>query len=415
MSDGLRYNVATDTFAVPSGVVSGSVIDELSSPGDVSGLPSRTDFSIPPGVSAALSKLESKAQCGAQGVQQLNCTANFLHRHGVLSDGLPNQATSLAGESAARLASLAAAFSQQTSSSTTAAVAPTGDGEQFVALLGTLAAQEGFRVRVVVGVLHAQPGVVRGSDVSAWAEIYSGNHWVTLDDPTPSNTKGNVQPPRQQQVDPVAISGPTPAIPPLQTHQAQTNCAKGSKSSACASHGSSGLGVSIPAWILPAAGIPTVLLFLFAGVTLALIGLKTARRNRRRRSGTPAERIGAGWKEVVDIVRDAGWILPTNATRRESAVLIGKSSVSRLARNTDGILFGPDDVASELADSYWSDVDATSSALLASLGPFERWKARVNLTSLGIGDAFDRAVASIRNAVRPLVTKVRRLLDRIVG
>jgi len=412
--NGLRYDVATGTLAEPGGLVAGSTIAETTSgPGSPSPRTS-VPIVVPPELSSAIGKLQSSSSCPGRTVQELNCVAHFMKKEGILSDGSPGP-NSLAGATADRLANLASGLGELPTQSATKTAYPTGDGEQFAALLGVVAAQQGFPVHVDVGVRDAQDGVVHGRDLTAWTEVYDGTKWVMLADPVPTQTSVPTIPPQNQQVDPVPIEGPHSVVPPLQNHETLSACAKSVKSAECQAKHSSGFNLGLPGWVAPVVGVPLSIILLFVLVTASLMGIKLSRRNRRRRSGAPAERVSAGWRELSDVIRDAGWILPTNATRRESAVLLGRTGVSRMARQADTILFGPEVVTPDSADSYWGEVDATSAALLSSLSRFDRWKARVNITSFGVGDRVEAEVTRVKRTVKSADAWVRRWLGRTTG
>ena len=411
--DGLRYDVANGSLAEPQGLTGNSSISEVTDGPEPTVDPTSIGVTAPADLAAALGKLETKAACGGKSVADLDCMAAFMHKNGALSDGALNQPMSLAGSTAQRLTSLASELAGQSSQSATGGDVPAGDGEQFAALLALVAAQQGYPVHVVVGVRRAVPGVVRGRDLTAWAEVYQGGKWIMLADPVPTTKQSPVTLPQSQQVDPVPIDAPSGEVPPLSNHLSHSSCTKSSGGGACDSRHQSGFNLGLPAWIGPVVGIPLALLALFAAVTFALIGAKSMRRNRRRSTGDSAARVSSGWKELTDVIRDAGWILPVNATRRESAVLLGRNGVSRMARRTDGILFGPDGISEEAADAYWSDVDATSASLLASLGTVDRWKARVNLTSFGVGDWLEARSRQALEWGRLGVVATRRWIGRI--
>jgi len=71
--------------------------------------------------------------------------------------------------------------------------------------------------------------------------------------------------------------------------------------------------------ILVWAGPPIlVILALMGGV----LGWKWRRRHKRRTVGTPANRYAGGWRELVDLARDAGVAMPPGKTRQQQADLL---------------------------------------------------------------------------------------------
>lgn len=416
----LRYDAATGTLAVPGGFSTGETITESvdhAPPGSGEpGSPSASLIAVGP-LGGKVTSLVGKSSCGSNGVTSLNCVARYLKANGVLSDGMPGQEQSLAGASSSRLALLAGSIvssGQQSAGSgaTGTAASTAGDAEQFAALLALVAAQEGYPSRVAVGIRALSPGTVTGNDITAWAEVYDGTHWVMLADPVPTRHSAQQASTQNQLAEPVPVQGPSSPVPPPSEHGSSSHCGKGAKSGACNAQAQASGTLALPAWVAPVVGIPLGLVLLFFGVTGALVGLKLLRRNRRRRDGTPAVRISAGWREITDTVRDAGWIVPTSATRRESAVLIGQQSIARVAREADTILFGAAEVDSTKSDAFWGDVDVTTEALLASLSRVDRWKARVNLTSFGLGDHIDRLSGAIRARLEVVLAMVKRAIGR---
>jgi hypothetical protein len=227
--------------------------------------------------------------------------------------------------------------------------------------------------------------------VTAWVEVYHQGAWRALYPTPPTDHNQKVtKPPQQYQPEPVPLQ-PPPASPPAPVSQARPSKAKGTGSSTnCGGSGSCAFGISIPGWVAPVAGIPLAIIGIITALTLGLAGLKRSRRNRRRQTGTPAAQVSGGWDELCDLIRDTGGILPANATRRESAVLVARHGVSLAAQRTDALVFGPEEVTPEMASSYWRDIDAARAGILASLGRMDRWKATMSLSSLQLQVGVER-------------------------
>ena len=85
---------------------------------------------------------------------------------------------------------------------------------------------------------------------------------------------------------------------------------------------------------------------------------------------------------MTDLAMDLGSPLPTRATRREAAGLLGTSDAVALAQQADGTIFGPGDIGEDAVGSFWTSVERTRRSLLGELSLFGRWKATVNLSSL---------------------------------
>jgi len=418
VSDDLRYSEATGSLAVPTGMGAGVVVDERLTDAEWN-QPSETKVALPTDVASKLPGLRNKSGCsGKSGLEGIDCVARYLRTNGTLSHDQPGEQPSLAGASSSRLAALASAFNPATpgaSSADQAGSSPAGDAEQYAALLALDGLYSGLPMRVAVGVRSVSDGIIKGSDITAWTEAFTGGRWVMAADPVPTSNKVVLSPPQQQEAARIPIFGPQAQTPVHREHADGTKCGKGPSSVECASNRSTNKLISLPGWVGPVVGIPVGLVALVAAVTGGLSLLKSHRRRRRRSLGSPADRISAGWRELCDVVRDAGWIVPTNATRRESAVLLAKPSVARVARRADRALFGAGSLESDDAEGFWSDIDVTSSALLAGLSPWERWKARVNLTSFGLGEKADRAMALVRRRFELLADPFRRAIRRLAA
>ncbi len=234
---------------------------------------------------------------------------------------------------------------------------PVGDGEQYAATMALMARALNLPARVVVG-YDAQPGsgpvAVLGEDIDAWVEIaFDGVGWVPFF-PTPDESNApreEVQEQKQKaQVEtqvPPPISNPpfvpepvledlddveeSPVEPPPEPE------------------------AEVVGWIRFASigvAIPVVAGVVFLGIVWAL---KKRRTRRRRGRGSPATRISAGWIELMDLARDQRRVLIDNATRVETAAMIGGGAIS-LARRADTDVFGRTDPSGGEAAAFWIDV-----------------------------------------------------------
>ena len=402
--DGLRYDVVNGTLAEPDGLALRDSFSLTSAP-TATPAPAQASVPSPPGI------LKMVQGSNDPWSQLVGVTTQL--KKGVYSDAKPNQTPSDPGESDYRLTTFISQFTSLNDKNQ-----EVGDAEQYAAVLALLARQLGLPARVVVGFRPSRAGTVTlvGSDMTAWVEVYHQAAWHALI-PTPPATNDRIitkpPPPVQPTVVPLQ---PPPASPPAPLTRARPSKSKGpAGASDCAVSGTCPPGLVIPGWVAPTVGIPLGILALFAGVTLGLGGVKRSRRNRRRSGGTPAAQVGGGWDELCDLIRDTGGILPANATRRESAVLIDRSGVALAAQRTDALTFGPDEVTPEAASSHWRDIEAARSGILASLSRFDRWKAMVSLSSLQVQSRIEvvqhhlgRRVDDAVNWARGLVRKVAR-------
>ena len=121
---------------------------------------------------------------------------------------------------------------------------------------------------------------------------------------------------------------------------------------------------------------------IFAVPILLILGLKRRRRNRRRRAPTPALLISGGWDEVVDFLRDLGRPVPPTATRRELAITAMSAGIGDYAARVDASVFGAHEPTADDAGALWSEALATCRRLVHSVGPLDRVRCALNVTSL---------------------------------
>ena len=271
-----------------------------------------------------------------------------------------------------------------------------GDQEQYAALMALMVRSIGLPARVAVGFVPAASGgtaagevELLGRDISAWVEVpFEGYGWVAFD-PTPKDkptTPTDDRSPTERRA--VTVEVP-PALPQAQPDSVDTENANqqpdvNDPDSAAAADGSSVLALLIPilGWLL-------VLLAVLAVPVGIILGLKGARRRRRRRAGQPKDQITGGWEELLDTAVDAGYRPATWHTRTETAVDLqstGVLLVDWLAPAADAAEFSPGPVNSERARSYWREVDDRSAELLGGLPLWRRWRARLSLASMRKAD-----------------------------
>lgn len=400
LSEGFRYNLATDTGAEPGGLRPGDryVLDAV--------VPDpRTDLEVgvaDPGVSAPepvtveavgrrLATLSPDAsdspltrarevEAHLQGL--IDGTADGTGR-GYFSDGDLDERSdpppSRSGHSAGRMRTLLepGAFM-------------VGNEEQFASAMALLAQEVGLPARVVVG-FAAGPRTadfdreVTGADISAWAEVaVDGVGWIPLR-PTPRDTvepppdiKDRVPPP-DRYIPPPPVTVPEVPVPRKgsEVPPGSAECKGGASDDPSCDED-----LFLPGWVATAAKIVLPPVLLLAAVTALIAGLKGRRRRRRRWRGPPGARVAGGWADVCDLACDLGDVVPRRVTRREMAVLLDRPGLADLARSADGLVFGAHQVDADTAEAYWTDVDTVRAVMLEPLSPFARWKALVNPRSL---------------------------------
>lgn len=393
----IRYNLGLATAAVGEGVPIGTSYTMSS----YSTLPIATatvrlatvSGGFPKGVTSWATTHSGKS---GDPLTEMQALAESLRKAGVYSDGRTSlhQVPSLPGHGDQRITALLA----QTH--------PVGDAEQFAAALGLMGRSLGIPDRVVVGFKHTGDGSVSGKEMMAWVEVATADRWVRVD-PTPDKTHTTVVDTTQTPEPPANVSSPPPPNPPL---PATPNPAAGSKPghSTCAGSDSCIHGGFLPAWVGPVVGIPLSIALFIGGIVALLVGLKAARRRRRRSDGAPAARVVAGWDELCDLVRDIGGVLPLSATRRECAVLIDRPGVAAVARSADTLVFGPSEVTDAASEEYWSKLETTRAGILGSLTRLDRWKAMLSLSSLHPAEQIERAADQAADKFRQLLGRFRK-------
>ena len=264
-----------------------------------------------------------------------------------------------------------------------------GDDEQFAATLALMSNAIGVPARVVFGAQVPPDGIVRGSDVHAWVEVsLAGLGWVQVD---PSLFLPTLLPtPAKKQNQPVQAAQ-TPVAPPLSSIlRPPPNALPPSQGLAqFASNPNKHSGFQIPGFVLVAAKFVGVPALMVAFVVGTIGGLKSRRRKLRRKVGSPALRVTAGWRELIDMARDLRFGVAANLTRREQATGLPIADAVGLAGKTDALVFGPRQPTSEEVEQYWLEVDASLRHMSTGVGRWRRIWGLVNISSLlGRGKAF---------------------------
>jgi hypothetical protein len=381
LADAFRYNLATSTGVVPSGLGPGDsysfdavVPDSSLSPRDVPGRP-LVDSAVD---GAFLDTLAAKwAQGESTPMAQVFAIARHLKKDGKYSDGVTRaERVYHAGHNEFRLTD------DQGGANSRAIV---GDDEQYAAWMSILANQVGVPARVVFGAVVPRGGVVTGRDVHAWVELRVGDgSWRTL--PTSAfmdHDKPAALPPQsQQQMTGNVVPPPQPIPPPSSVGDQSQRDMRAQKSKKHALPAPESPVHAVAAWVGRVAayvGLPLALVFAVVG---GIIGAKLLRRRRRRLAARISARFVGGWRELVDHARDLGQPIPVGmATRREQARSFTTETAPVLARTADRHVFGPIVPAEAAATAYWRDIDAERRALTASVDRWRRMRAALNLRS----------------------------------
>lgn len=377
LAEAFRYNVVTGTGAVTAGLRAGdrftaTVTLPPEPPADwqqssAAPVPQPPVEQVPDAVGERAVEFSGDQTTDGQRVATI---AEYLNANGKFSHGDERQgeARSPAGHSASRVALLL----EQTDRMV-------GDAEQYAATMALMARDRGVPARVVMGFAPETSGdgpvEVRGGDVTAWVEVALGDGvWVPLD-PTPPEDQKLEEFREEPNPLPNVMTPPPPSTVPRLEDVALDEQVDDQQQA-------TDEGFVLPLAVVALGTTLVVPLLIVAAVTAAMAGLKARRRRRRRHEGPPSSRVAAGWDEVLDLARDLGDVVPSRATRRETAVLLARPGVAALASTSDATVFGPTTLSDADVDAYWTDVEVARHAMLGPLGRFERWKATVNPTSL---------------------------------
>jgi hypothetical protein len=270
-----------------------------------------------------------------------------------------------------------------------------GNAEKFAAAMAAMARTMGLPARVVVGFRDdandKDPAKRTGDTVTfiadhydAWVEVaFDKVGWVPFF-PTPPRKNGKPPPPKstEPEVKQAELQARPPVQPPPNVSDLTPQRHKGSKKPSTTGSGSA---FHLPAWLLTAAEIVGLPLLAVVALSASVVGFKRWRRKRRRLGGEPVDRVAGAWREMVDQLRDAGTAVPTTGTRLEMASAIPAdrwSEGTSFAERVNAAMFGPHDPDPEVAESVWRRVDDLRAHLATDLGFPKRLARELNPSSL---------------------------------
>jgi len=373
----VRYDLATSTGLVPSGLHAGDSYDLTAvQPDDLltRGLAPGPD--LDPSVDAASSFVQEPADTmsgdATDPMDRVLAIAGYLKRHGRYSDGVKaDERVFHAGH-----------YQRRLDQDFLRADLMVGDDEQYAAAMALLANRVGVPARVVLGAVVPAGGVVTGAQVQAWVEVeVADGSWRTLPTESFMSRRAPAEVQTQQTQESKGSEAPPPApVPPPSTLGGQTDSGlKGKKDVDTREAAGS---FRVPLWVEIAIAVvaaPVVLLLLLAGLVL---GLKAWRRSRRRGAGRPSARVVGAWRELVDHARDLGRTVAVDgATRREQAPDLGHDDAPALARAADRHVFGPLPPSEAEAAAYWTSVDDARRELSREAGRWQRLRAALSLVT----------------------------------
>ncbi len=380
-AESFRYNLASSTAVVPSGVHEGDTYaftaiqprDEV----DAETLASSTLFATPTGTGFLKTPAIDWSSDAATPMGRVLAIAARLKAEGKYSDGvLKAEQFYHAGHSIRRLADQFINAQQMV-----------GNDEQYAAVMALLANEVGVPARVVLGAVVPDGGVVTGADVSAWVELLAADGtWRTL---ATERFMSDTPPAEQLPETNTEMSGtfvppPAPIPPPSDAGDPSDAELKERKADKVSQDEAPSLVESLPGWVVfvgKYVGGPLVLL---AAILAAIIALKMLRRQRRRNVASVSARFVGAWRELVDHARDLGQTVPLGpgVTRREQSGSLGSELAPALARRADGYVFGPRVPEADAAAVFWENVEAERRAMSLAVGRRQRWLAAISLTSL---------------------------------
>ena len=379
-----RYNLATSTAVVPTGMQRGDSYsftavqpdDELSEEtvgsADLTPLPAGAAF-----IQGPTEKWTEDA--GTDPMDRVLAAAEHLRSEGKYSDGIGRtERIYVAGHSAWRL-----------SDEFVNAPQIVGNDEQYAATMALIANDIGVPARVVLGAVVPEGGRVTGKDVSAWVELRAADgSWKTL----PTEAFMSDTPPADQvpetntPMSGTVIPPPNPIPPPSDAGEQSDADLKERKATRKkkAEEDEDGIIPGLPSWVgtvVTYVGLP---LLAAALLLAAVVGLKAWRRHRRRSAASASARFVGAWRELVDHARDLGQPVPLGptVTRREQSAGIVSGEAGTLARRADSFVFGPSTPEEAAAATYWESVDAERRAMSHEVGRWQRFRAATSLRSL---------------------------------
>lgn len=380
-ADNLRYNDATGTAVLTSGLSAGdsytidATVQEAVPISDLAETPVAA-VELPP-VNASPDIVTSKAQEYAASATtpaaQLEAIRIALASTGFLSHGRASDTVaSRAGHGADRISELLERNQM------------VGDQEQYASAFALMARSFGYPARVVMGfapdIVEGQPVEVTGDDVTAWVEVaFDEVGWVAFN-PTPDETdipqdqtpKPQSEPQPQVRQPPRADADDEDLLSPVELEETDEE--------------DDGLAFNLPGWVYVlglSILIPAAIIF----VPMLVIGALKARRAKRRRQAAAAhDQVAGAWEELVDRYSELGYEVPGKSTRvviarRLEEQLEGTAPLGSIAVATDEAVFSGEQVSAEHSERVWSEALAAVEVGRSGLTRVRRFLSRYRVRS----------------------------------
>ena len=400
-AEALRYNPATGTAVLTSGLKSGDSYEltaetqkeyktEDLADVPVANLQLTPVSNIPDVVTAKAAELAGDAESP---IEKLRAIETALKTSGYLSHGAADDAVaSRAGQGADRMVEL---FTR---------TQLIGDQEQYASAFALMARSFNYPARVVMGFapeVGAGQGAVTvlGGDVTAWVEVaFEGVGWVPFY-PTPDDTD------IPQDQNPKPQSEPQPQVrQPPRTQTDENDLVAGVEVND-SDDKDNGL-FEIPGWAIAiglALLIPAALIF----IPLFLIGAAKARRAARRRNAKKGDVAAAGaWDELVDRFSELGYSVPANLTRGGTARTLDgqlpeKVGLATIATRADQAVFSGQEIAKTQSEEVWTEAMAAVRVAQAAVTRGQRLLSRYRVSALASWASRFIAAASVPSIRRP--------------
>lgn len=379
-TDDLRYNSATGTTVLTSGLAEGDTYtldaevqqvlttDELADV-SIAAVPLAPVDGSPDIVTVRAQELVGTSTTPISQLESIRLAlaeTGFLS-HGRASDSVPSRA----GHGADRINEL---FERNQM---------IGDQEQYASAFALMATTLGYPARVVMGfapdIAEGQSTVeVTGDDVTAWVEVAFESGWVAFN-PTPDETdipqdqvpKPQSEPQPQVRQPPRADNDDEDLLSPVELEEQEKKEQDF---------------FSIPGWVIVlglSILIPAALFFIPLFIVAAI---KARRAKRRRTSGEPHDRVAGAWEELMDRYAELGFAVPKRVTRKNAAERLEAQveteaplGLATIARETDQAVFSGEPVADDRSEVVWTEALAAVEVARGTVSGLRRLVSRFRI------------------------------------
>jgi transglutaminase-like putative cysteine protease len=282
---------------------------------------------------------------------------------------------------------------------------------QFASAYSVMARAVGLPTRLATGftpgTLQNGVYVVSSHDTHAWPEVWLADlGWTHIFDPTPATTNGSAggsDLPGETSVAPVpGVAGPTVPVPPVATatppnsSAPATTPATGAPTNTTPPGGAPAARPQVSASTSDGGDSWSTIVVLAALVIIALVAayigfvvLAKRRRRARRRAGSPSEAIQGAWAEALDRLHEARQrpdpaLTPIELSRvtPQRTAPDTAAPMSALARTYTTTRYRDEPPAAADAEVAWTSLEALERALEAPLSGRERWRRRLDASTL---------------------------------